>query len=200
MPQKTLYVRDADLPIWEAAEKQLGAKSMSTLVIEALQEKLDRKDGFLNIIRSSPGIPLTNSQFAVMFAAVDGPGGAMKPRYCASLDGLKALLKLLGITDRAIAGIVDDLGKKYSADVRVTLTNDKLALIAQDIYVVRIRNGPGTGKFMVLAPFAGAHGLGPNHGALDEQEVRTLLAGEYMLSAPEIESLLKIVEDNPVQR
>ena len=40
MPQKTLYVRDADLPIWEAAQRQLGEKSMSTQVIEALQEKL----------------------------------------------------------------------------------------------------------------------------------------------------------------
>ena len=173
---------------------------MSTLVIEALQEKLGRKDGFLNIIRSSPGIPLPNSQFAVMFAPVDGPGGAMKPRYCASIDGLKALLKLLGITDRAIAGIVDDLDKTYSANVRVTLTNDKLALIAQDIYVVRIKNGPGIGKFIVMAPFAGALGLGPNYGALDEQEVRVLLAGKYMLSAPEIECLLKIAEENPVQR
>jgi hypothetical protein len=168
---------------------------MSTLVIEALQEKLGRQDGFLNIVRSSPGIPLPNSQFAVMFAPVDGPGGAMKPRYCASLDGLRGLLRLLGITDRAIAGIVDDLDKKYSADVRATLTSDKLGLIAQDIYVVRFKNRPG--KFMVMAPFAGALGLGPHHGALDEQEVRTLLAGKYMLSAPEIESLLKIAEDHP---
>lgn len=167
---------------------------MSTLVIEALQEKLGRSDGFLNIIRSSPGIPLPNSQFAVMFAPVNGPGGAMKPRYCASLDGLKALLKLLGITDRAIAGIIDDLEKTYSANVRVTLTNDKLSLIKQDIYVTRFKNR--LGKFMVMAPFAGALGLGPNHGELDERELRTLLAGKYMLSASEIESLLRIAEDH----
>ena len=168
---------------------------MSTLVIEALQEKLGRKDGFLSIIRSNPGIPLSNSQFAVMFAAVDGPGGAMKPRYCASLDGLKGLLKLLGFTDRAIAGLVDDLEKTYSANVRVTLTNDKISLLAQDVYVVRVKNQ--LGKFVVMAPYAGALGLGPNHGHLDEQEVRALLAGRYMLSASEIECLLKIAEDHP---
>lgn len=40
MPKKTLYVREADLPIWEAAQKTLGEKSMSTLVTEALLEKL----------------------------------------------------------------------------------------------------------------------------------------------------------------
>jgi hypothetical protein len=40
MPKKTLYIRDADLPIWEAAQKILGEKSMSTLVTEALLEKL----------------------------------------------------------------------------------------------------------------------------------------------------------------
>ena len=46
MPKKTLYVRDADLPIWEAAEKMIGEKSMSTLVTEALREKLNAQGGY----------------------------------------------------------------------------------------------------------------------------------------------------------
>jgi hypothetical protein len=50
---------------------------------------------------------------------------------------------------------------------------------------------------MVLAPFAGALGLGPNEGALNEQGVRTLLTAKYKLSPAEIESLLKIAEDHP---
>jgi hypothetical protein len=196
MPKKTLYVSEADLPFWNSVEEKFGEKSMSKLIMEALKEKVGKPvDGFLNIIRSSPGLPLQGSPFAVMFAPLDAPGGAMKPRYCASLDGLKTLLKLLGMTDRAIAGIIDDLEQTYSANVRVTLTNDKISLLAQDVYVVRLKNQ--LGKFMVMAPYAGALGLGPHHGHLAEQEVRALLAGRYMLSAPEIESLLKIAEDHP---
>jgi hypothetical protein len=61
MPKRTLYVRDADLPIWEAAEKILGEKSMSMLVTEALREKLARpRDGFLHVLNSNPGTPLAN--------------------------------------------------------------------------------------------------------------------------------------------
>ena len=55
-------------------------------------------------------------------------------------------------------------------------------------------NSPG--KFTVMAPYAGALGLGPNHGELEEQEVRTLLAGRYRVSASEIEERLKIAKDN----
>jgi hypothetical protein len=55
MPQKTLYVRDADLPIWEAAQKAMGQKSMSTFVIEALREKLSTRDGYDYAIRTLNG-------------------------------------------------------------------------------------------------------------------------------------------------
>ena len=72
MPKKTLYVKDADLPIWEAAEKILGEKSMSTFVVEALRAKLNNpRDGFLNILCANTGVPLRRAQFAVMFAPTD---------------------------------------------------------------------------------------------------------------------------------
>jgi hypothetical protein len=55
MPQKTLYVRDADLPIWEAAQKHLGEKSMSTQVIEVLREKLSSGGKYDYVIKMLNG-------------------------------------------------------------------------------------------------------------------------------------------------
>ena len=129
MAKKTLYVREADLPIWDAVEKMIGEKSMSQLVTEALREKLGRVDGFLNVIRSSPGLPLPQSPFAVMFAPVDGPGGAMKPHYCSDLEDLKTFLANLGLTAPATDNIVAELNREYHSNIRLSLTQDKIALI-----------------------------------------------------------------------
>jgi hypothetical protein len=130
MPQKTLYVRESDLPIWEAVEKMIGEKSMSMVVIEALREKLGKPvDGFLNIIRANPGIPLRNSQFAVMFTPVDSPGGAMHPHYCQNVDELKSFLAQLGLTVAATNNIMMELENEYHSNVRLSLLPDKIALI-----------------------------------------------------------------------
>jgi hypothetical protein len=130
MPKKTLYVKDADLPIWEAAEKILGEKSMSTFVVEALRAKLNNpRDGFLNILCANTGVPLRRAQFAVMFAPTDIVGGVMKPHYCSDLEALKTFLGALGLTGTAVAEIVAELGAKYSSSVRISLTEEKIALI-----------------------------------------------------------------------
>lgn len=130
MPKKTLYVKETDLPIWDAAEKILGEKSMSTFVVEALREKLNNpRDGFLNILCSNPGVPLRRGQFAVMFAPIDISAGAMKPHYCSDLETLKRFLGELGLTGTAVAEIVAELGAKYSSSVRISLTEEKIALI-----------------------------------------------------------------------
>jgi hypothetical protein len=60
MAQKTLYVREADLSVWEAAQKQFGETSMSTQVIEALREKLSSRD--LPFHRVPIGVGNANAQ------------------------------------------------------------------------------------------------------------------------------------------
>jgi hypothetical protein len=40
MPNKTIYIRDADLPVWERAQKELG-ESVSSVFVDCLKERLD---------------------------------------------------------------------------------------------------------------------------------------------------------------
>jgi len=40
MPNKTIYIKDADMKIWEEAQKQLGGESISSIIIENLKERL----------------------------------------------------------------------------------------------------------------------------------------------------------------
>jgi hypothetical protein len=130
MPRRTLYVRDCDLPIWEAAEKTLGEKSMSTLVTEALLEKLGRPiDGFLNILGSQAVKQSGLGEFAVMFAPTNGPGGAVKPHYCANRDELKTFLDELGLTPAAITETVQELQRRGCSTSRLSLRQDKIDLI-----------------------------------------------------------------------
>jgi hypothetical protein len=42
LPNKTIYVRDADLPLWEKAQKELG-ESMSSIFTDYLRERLELK-------------------------------------------------------------------------------------------------------------------------------------------------------------
>lgn len=42
MPNKTIYVRDADLPLWDRAQKELG-ESVSSAIADFLRERLERE-------------------------------------------------------------------------------------------------------------------------------------------------------------
>ena len=53
----------------------------------------------------------------------------MKPHYCSDLEALKTFLGALGLTGTAVAEIVAELGAKYSSSVRISLTEEKIALI-----------------------------------------------------------------------
>jgi len=87
------------------------------------------EDGFLNIIRSTPGIPLQNGQFAVMFTPTTH-AGAMKPQHhCKNLGELKTFLVKLGLTIAAIDTAVTELNAQYRSMVPLALTQDKIALI-----------------------------------------------------------------------
>ena len=44
MPNKTIYVKDTDLPVWEKAQKELG-DSISSAFIDYLKERLERQKG-----------------------------------------------------------------------------------------------------------------------------------------------------------
>ncbi len=40
VPNKTIYIRDSDLEIWNAAQQNLGGESISSIIIECLKERL----------------------------------------------------------------------------------------------------------------------------------------------------------------
>lgn len=42
MPNKTIYIRDADLPLWEKAQRELG-ESMSSGFAEYIRDRLERR-------------------------------------------------------------------------------------------------------------------------------------------------------------
>ena len=44
MPNKTIYIKDADLPVWDKAQKKLG-DSISSAFVDYLKERLQRQKG-----------------------------------------------------------------------------------------------------------------------------------------------------------
>jgi len=44
LPNKTIYIKDAELPIWDKAQKELG-DSISSAFVEYLKERLERQKG-----------------------------------------------------------------------------------------------------------------------------------------------------------
>jgi hypothetical protein len=44
LPNKTIYIKDADLPIWDRAQKELG-DSISSIFIDYLKDRLERQKG-----------------------------------------------------------------------------------------------------------------------------------------------------------
>ena len=57
MPNKTIYIKDADLPLWERAQKELG-ESISSAFVDCLKERLvetaakRRKRGKLDMVQA----------------------------------------------------------------------------------------------------------------------------------------------------
>lgn len=128
MPTKTIYIRDADLGTWEEAQRIYGEKSMSTLFVECLRERLNARDGLLHVLRADPATSTRLAQFAVMFGPTDA-GGPMKPHYCRGVDELERFLKKLGLTDRAIEKMAEEVGQTRSSSIRVALPQNKIDLI-----------------------------------------------------------------------
>jgi hypothetical protein len=108
MANKTLYVRDSDLALWDLAQDLLG-ESLSVLFAEFLRERLKTvrtMNAFVHVLRSQP-----NSQnLAVMFAPMgpnesSGPG---KPDYIKEHE-LVAFLETNGVAASVAAKIASDL-------------------------------------------------------------------------------------------
>jgi hypothetical protein len=120
MPNKTVYVRDVDLALWDAAQQKLG-ESISALFAEFLREKLKKMDAFVHVLHSSAAHNSTSRpEFAVMIAPVQdtGNGGPMKPYYARGNDHLCELLKQWGIPEETIEQIEHELKTKRSVSVR----------------------------------------------------------------------------------
>ena len=124
MPNKTIYIRDADIPLWELAQAELG-ESISALFVKFLREKLPMVDAFIHVVHSTPSSLDGEPAFAVMFAPVGlrpGSGGAMKPHYVKGWDRfLVRFLRDIGFTDKAAHGIESDLKEQPSVSVRMNL-------------------------------------------------------------------------------
>lgn len=106
MPNKTLYVRESDLALWDLAQDQLG-QSMSALFAQFLHERVQTMNVFVHVVRSAP-----NSQdFTVMFAPAGptGSGGPMSPHYAKGQQELVALLERNGVTNHVATKIASDL-------------------------------------------------------------------------------------------
>jgi hypothetical protein len=128
MPQKTIYLSDADAALWDQVKARIGEKSMSTLFVEYLRKTLEARDGFLHILRAEPEEPLRKARFAVMFAPLDVPGGCMQPHYCQGLANLAQFLLELGLTERAVERIKALLKTEESISERLTLAQAKIDL------------------------------------------------------------------------
>jgi hypothetical protein len=128
MPQKTIYLSDADAALWDQVKARLGEKSMSTMFVEYLRKTLDARDGFLHVLHADPDVPLKQAPFTVMFAPLDTPGGWMQPHYCQGMAGLTAFLQQLGLTDKAIENIREALKSQEAVSERLTLTQGKIGL------------------------------------------------------------------------
>ena len=128
MPTKTIYIREADLGIWDEAQRIYGEKSMSMLFVECLNQKLQGRDGFLHVLRAESGPSKRLGQFAIMFGPNDSPG-AMKPHYCRGIQELKKFLREIGLIDTATAEIVNGVTKTGSCSIRISLPQAKIDLI-----------------------------------------------------------------------
>jgi hypothetical protein len=124
MPNKTLYIRERDLALWDLAQAQLG-QSLSALFAEFLRERVPVMDVFVHVVRSAP-----NSQdFTVMFAPTgpSGSGGPMNPHYIQGQQ-LTAFLESRGVSRNVAAGIASDLQTTSSVSVRTVLLQRQYTL------------------------------------------------------------------------
>jgi hypothetical protein len=120
MPNKTLYVRESDLPLWELAQVKLG-QNISALFAQFLRERIPTMNVFVHVLRSAPG----SHDLAVMFAPVGptGSGGSLSPQYVRESQ-LVALLEGHGVAHSVATKIASDLQSTQSVSELTTIPTD----------------------------------------------------------------------------
>ncbi len=119
MANKTLYIKDSDLPLWDLAQAQLG-DSLSSLFAEFLRERVKTMSAFVHVLRSAP-----NSQdLVVMFAPVGptGSGGTGRPQYVPESQ----LMEFLQVN-----GVTPGVANKIASDLRQTQSVSELTVIRE---------------------------------------------------------------------
>jgi hypothetical protein len=124
MANKTLYVRDSDLPLWDMAQDQLG-QSISALFSEFLRERVKTMNVFVHVLRSAPH----SQDLAVMFSAVEptGSGGPGSPQYVQE-PKLVEFLEKSGIGSSLATKIASDLKSTQSVSELTTITRRRSAM------------------------------------------------------------------------
>ena len=119
MANKTLYVKESDLPLWDLAQAQLG-DSISALFAEFLRERVKTMNTFVHVLRSAPG----SQELVVMFAPVGatGSGGPAKPQYVSGSE-LVEFLQSNGVTPQ--------VANKIASEMRGAQSVSELTVISQ---------------------------------------------------------------------
>lgn len=171
MPNKTIYVREADLPLFEAAQADLG-ESISALFAEFLRERIKMMDTFVHVLHSTPLGSGQDQGFAVMFAPVGptGTGAAMRPHYLPDGNQLVSFLQQVGFTHNAAARIESDLRTQSSVSVRETLPHSRCYRLFFN--PVTIREEGGKQRLLKVdvtaTPILGDHHWRANFHVLDD--------------------------------
>jgi hypothetical protein len=117
MANKTLYVRDSEIPLWDTAQAELG-QSISALFSEFLREKVPMIKAFVHVLRSAP----QSQELVVMFAPVETPegAGAVEPQYVQEPD-LGEFLESRGVAHDVSSKIVLELKGARSVSELTTI-------------------------------------------------------------------------------
>jgi hypothetical protein len=128
MPNKTIYVKDSDIAVWEAAQTEMG-ESISSLFSQFLRERVTKMDAFVHVLHSDPpGSQGHGDNFAVMIAPVGptGSGGAMTPRYLKGKEQMMKFLVTIGFTEDSAARTALALRTNNSVSLRTDVLRSAL--------------------------------------------------------------------------
>ena len=132
MPQRTIYLSEADAALWDSAKSQIGEKSMSAVFVEHLRNTLNAREGFLHVVRAEPAGKLEKASVVVMFAPLDSPGGFSQPHYCQGMTVLAQFLRKLGLSAAMIESVKMALASRESVSERLVLDGGRLALFRNE--------------------------------------------------------------------
>jgi hypothetical protein len=152
LANKTIYVREIDLPLWEQARARLGERGISSMFATFLRETLAAREGFLHVLSADGKNDPQKGQFAVMFAPFDSEG-AMKPHYCEGLTALSRFLEKLGLQHSSIEDILAKVKRERAASERMSFVQSVIQMfdpLAENV------------EYELLKTVSASH-LGPGH-------------------------------------